>query len=422
MSRRTTWAVGIAALALTVAPAHAEGAAQLEAWRAQVRAAWFVPEPLPPLDVEAHGSFSPEPGVVVERVSYATQFGLRVPAIVYRPEKTRGKAPALIVVNGHGGDKYSWYAFYSGVLFARAGAVVLTYDPAGEGERNSERKSGTRTHDKIETPAVLGPRLGGLMMTDILQAVSYLAQRDEVDARRIGAMGYSMGSFILGVTAAVETRLHACVLVGGGNLDGPNGYWDNSKPMCQGEPYKALAFLGDRPAAIYALHAARGPTLMFNGLEDTTVAIPRHGEGHFRDMRTRAAALRGTEAGLFEAKFVPGTGHRPYFVTKPVVLWLEDKLDFPAWTRADIEAMPETHIAAWARERNVAMDTLYATEHREGGTRALGAGVPALSRDQLSVFAPEEWQRRKDRLVHDAWLRETRAQVAASGATRDRRN
>jgi hypothetical protein len=40
-----------------------------------------------------------------------------VPAILYRPKSPSGSGPALIVVNGHGGDKYSWYAFYSGVLY-----------------------------------------------------------------------------------------------------------------------------------------------------------------------------------------------------------------------------------------------------------------------------------------------------------------
>ena len=66
-----------------------------------------------------------------------------------------------------------------------------------------------------------------------------------------------MGSFVVARTGAVETRLRACVLAGGGNLDGPDGYWDRSKPMCQGVPYRSLAFLGDRPAALYALHADR---------------------------------------------------------------------------------------------------------------------------------------------------------------------
>ena len=255
-------------------------------WRTTIRDALFIPDPLPALAPKTHSRFEPASGVSAERVTYGTQFGMRVPAVLYLPRPLpASKIPALIVVNGHGGDKYSWYAFYAGILYARAGAAVLTYDPTGEGERNGERKSGTREHDDVEPPAELARRLGGLMVTDVMQAVSYLAQRPEVDSRRIGAAGYSMGSFVLALAGAVETRLRAAVLVGGGNLDGPDEYWDRSKPMCQGIPYQSLRALGDRPAIIYALHASRGPTLVFNGLEDDTVrheAAPEVGGGFGR--------------------------------------------------------------------------------------------------------------------------------------------
>src|SRR5438270_828074 len=177
--------------------------------RSQIRSTLFVPDPPPAPDPKSHGALEPEPGVA-ERVTYATQFGMRVPAILYRPKAYSGKLPAVIVVNGHGGDKYSWYAFYSGMLYARAGAVVLTYDPIGEGERNSQRKSGTRAHDKIVPPPEMGRRMSGLMVTDVMQAVSYLSQRADVDTKRIADMCYSMGSFVLFLACAVETRLHAC--------------------------------------------------------------------------------------------------------------------------------------------------------------------------------------------------------------------
>jgi pimeloyl-ACP methyl ester carboxylesterase len=100
-------------------------------------------------------------------------------------------------------------------------------------------------------------------------------------------MGYSMGSFVASITGAIDTRIRAAVLVGGGNLDGPGEYWDNAKPMCQGYPYQALAFLGDRAAVLYALHAGRGPTLIYNGLEDSVVNSPKTGPPFFADLRDR---------------------------------------------------------------------------------------------------------------------------------------
>lgn len=417
-NRRLNWAAQLAGIAYLAwgAISWAEAptvATQQEKLRSQIRTALFIPNPLPPLEAKTHGQFEPEEGVVAERVSYASQFGLRVPAILYRPKQPRGKIPALIVVNGHGGDKYSWYAFYSGILYARGGAAVLTFDPIGEGERHRERRSGTRAHDQKLEPRELAQRMGGLLVTDVMQAVSYLQSRPEVDPHRIGAMGYSLGSFIVALTGAVDPRLRACVLTGGGNLDGPDGYWDRSKPMCQGIPYQALHFLGDRPAALYALHACRGPTLICNGLADSVVGIPNHnhGEAFFKDLQERTAHRKGGREGVFEFQLIPDVSHRPFFVTRLVVLWLQRQLGLPNWTDAALASMPETHILRWATAHGVPLDRLYATEEREGGTRALGEDVPALSRQTLSVFRPEEWEREKSRLIYESWVEAARAQV-----------
>ncbi len=148
-----------------------------------------------------------------------------------------------MIVNGHSGDKASWYAFYSGVLYAKAGAVVVTYDPVGEYERNSNRDSDTKAHDTFVPGPEMPQRMGGQMITDVMQAVGYLAQRPDVDPTRIGVAGYSMGSFHAGIAGALDPRIHALILSGGGNFDGPGGYWDSSsKVMCQAGPYHALGF------------------------------------------------------------------------------------------------------------------------------------------------------------------------------------
>ncbi len=379
-----------------------------ESLRAKIRANFFVPEPLPPLNPVMQRHFEPAPGVTAEAVTYSTQFGTRVPAILYlpkpKPETPTGRIPGFIVVNGHGGDKYSWYSFYTGVLYARAGAAVLTYDQAGEGERNANRKSGTRAHDRLKGDDVLARRLAGLMITDVIQAISYLSSRPEVDEQRIGAAGYSLGSFVLALTGAVETRLRACVLVGGGNLEGVDGYWDNSKPMCQVQPYRSLRFLGDRGVVIYALHASRGPTLIYNGLADSVVAMDRHGRAFFADLRGRTVQMHGGHDDVFDTGFVEGASHRPYFLTRPVALWLEKHLDLPNWTPESLAEMPITHISQWAQKHNIPMDRLYAAEDREGGTPALGDEMPGFQREDLSVFTPEQWRLHKHELILETWV------------------
>lgn len=389
----------------------AQAAPGVSEQRAQIRANFFVPDPLPALEPKTHHRFAPAPGVAAEAVTYATQLGMRVPGILYLPDPLpRGKKiPAFIVVNGHGGDKYAWYSYFTGIAYARAGMAVLTYDQAGEGERSASRKSGTRDHDKLKGDEVLARRLAGLMITDVMQAVSFLAARPEVDATRIGAGGYSLGSFVLALAGSVEPRLRACVLVGGGNLDEPDGYWDRSKPMCQGGPYRSLAFLGDRAAALYVLHAARGPLLIWNGRVDTVVNMPKTQDAFFDDLRARVVARRGSAEGVFEYGFTPEGSHRPYWLTRPVALWLEKQLDFPHWDEAAIRALADTPILEWAQQTGVAMDKLYATEEREGGTRAMGHDVPGYARESLSVFTPAEWEKNKATLTFDAWTERARS-------------
>jgi len=386
-----------------------ERAAREDRWRREIRRQIFVPDVLPPLEAKTWSSFSPVEGVAAERVTYRTADGMIVPAIIYRPEHPGGKIPGIVVVNGHGGDKFSWYAFYSGMMFARAGAMVVTYDPIGEGERNIDRKSHAGSHDKIVDALEWGQRLAGLMQVDAMQAVSYLVSRPEVDPKRIAMVGYSMGAFIAGITGAVDTRIHAVILSGGGVFDGPGGYYDMNPLPCQSPPYKALSVLGDRGAVLYALNEARGPMLVMNGDHDTVMDMEHHPPEWFESVRQRAIALRGTDKNMFTTILYPGASHRTSWVTRDGVLWLEQQLHFPNWSAAEILKMPTTHISDWAKANYVDIASNYMREDREGGLDAVGTGFPGILREDLMVLADAQWQAMKDRLTYETWAAKTLA-------------
>lgn len=387
--------------------------------REQIEATLHIPDPLPAPRAIDYGQFTPAPGVAADRVSYTTAYGLRVPAIVYHPAgATIVRHPALIVVNGHGGDKSSWYAYWTGILYARAGALVLTYDPIGEYERNKDRRSHTDQHDQYIPPGDMGRRMGGLMVTDALQAAHYLAGRTDVDPKRIAVLGFSMGSFVSALACAVDTHVHACVLAGGGDLDGPGGYWDSSKKlMCQAIPYRSLKFLGDRGAAIFALNAKRGPTLVYNGSDDRVVDIPHHGPDFFADLRKRTVAELGDSKNVFAYEFAPGGGHRPYFVTKPVALWLERELKFPDWTDKQIKAMPVTNIGGWEMKNGLRKQISAKYEQNEGGTTALGAKIPAVPRSELYAVPLVVWESQKESYIYETWVARAKAAVASEQAS-----
>jgi hypothetical protein len=183
--------------------------------------------------------------------------------------------------------------------------------------------------------------------------------------------------------------------------------------MCQAIPYKSLMFLGDRGAVLYDLHALRGGTFIFNGTADGVVTSEAEGpQAFFEDLRKRTIAIHGSEKNVFEFGFEPGAGHRPYFVTRPVALWLQRQLHFPNRTEADIAAMPETHIGEWAREQRVYIEPAYATEVREAGVRALGSGIPGIAREQLNALPLDRWERDKDRFVYESWIAKAKVLVS----------
>jgi dienelactone hydrolase len=407
---------GVAALLLTTV-AFAAGPAsskQVDAWRQDMHRALFIPDPLPRPEVETYATEEITPGVTIEKVSYRTGYGLRVPAVIYRPtHRPHRRMPAIVVVNGHGGDKSSWYAYYTGVLYAKAGAVVLTYDPIGEGERSDDHKDFTSEHDHvILTPASMPARMGGLMITDAMQAVSTLADRHDVDAHRIAVLGFSMGSFISSLTGAADPRIHALLLVGGGDLDGPGGYWESSHAvMCQSGPYKALSILGDRPAVLFTLNARRGDTFILNGTNDTVVDIPHHGPDFFAELHSRVVALNGGDRGVFTTYFDPGASHRPSWVMPVAAKWLNDELKFPNWRHRNVDQLPTMTIGAWAQKVGFVLNKSSSREDRDAGMHALQADVPLLKAEKLDVLSRDQWERRKEEFVYASWVK--RATAAA---------
>jgi dienelactone hydrolase len=383
---------------------------QFEHWRQQIRGALFIADPLPDLAPRSYGSFSPARGVVAKRVTYETSYGMRVPAIVYRPLNRGARLPGLVIVNGHSGDKTSWYAFYAGILYARAGAVVVTYDPIGEDERNSDRKSETNVHDTFEPGLEMPARMGGQFVTDILQAVSYLAGRADVDPKRIAVAAYSMGSFHAAIAGAIDTRIRALVLSGGGNLEGPGDYWARStKVMCQSGPSKALDFLPERGAILYALNQRRGSTLIINGTEDPVIVSVHTEEPFFAKLRERTAAITGSSEGLFETEWIAGAGHRPNFVTRQAALWLQHQLHFPNWTDAEIESMGEVHVSQWSARTGAHVGAKFQTELSEYGVRALGTDIPNVPREELQAVPSDEWLDHKDGYTWESWVIRARA-------------
>jgi dienelactone hydrolase len=140
-----------------------------------------------------------------------------VPAYLAKPRNMKGPAPAILFNHSHGGGydigklelingrKYLQPEPYAKTL-TDLGYVVLCIDHWVFGERN-----GTTEGDAFKQMLWQGRVLWGMMVYDSLRALDWLCDRPEVDAKRIGTLGISMGSTMAWWAAALDERLMVTV-------------------------------------------------------------------------------------------------------------------------------------------------------------------------------------------------------------------
>jgi dienelactone hydrolase len=206
-----------------------------------------------------------------ETVVFNTTPAFRVPAFVLIPKNLKGKAPAIVDLHSHGG----MYVFgkekvvdlgknhpamtayhqqnYDGrptaTALVRRGYVVITIDAFGFGDRrvvlDADRKKYGADRSKYtvddvknlnqqcrskEATLVKGLTFAGATWTgvvawDDMRTVDYLVSRPEVDAKRIGCLGISMGGYRALYLAALDERIRAGCVV---------GFMSSVRPMLRG--------------------------------------------------------------------------------------------------------------------------------------------------------------------------------------------
>jgi len=193
---------------------------------------------------------------IEEYLTFQTTPDLRVPAYVLIPKNASFPAPGIVVLHDHGGA-YVWgkekvvaidnehaalsefkKGLYEGTSIAnelvRRGYVVIAIDMFYWGERrmlldddpSSYREPQTMSSEEVQafnrrssqneqlvarslmTAGITWP---GVVLWDDLRTVDYLASRPEVDRRRLGCVGLSVGGYRSFVLAALDPRIKAAV-------------------------------------------------------------------------------------------------------------------------------------------------------------------------------------------------------------------
>jgi dienelactone hydrolase len=164
----------------------------------------FYPLPVKtPLNPEITGILE-RPGYRIEKLIFESRPGCFVTGNLYLPEKIKQPAPAVLAPCGHSqiGKAEPLYQEFCQRL-AKAGLVVLIYDPFNQGERDqyfklpskeTVRQSCTWAHNMMgKQLELVGEWFGTWRLWDGIRALDYLLSRPEVDKTRIGITGNSGG-------------------------------------------------------------------------------------------------------------------------------------------------------------------------------------------------------------------------------------
>jgi dienelactone hydrolase len=198
-------------------------------------------------------------GYVEEYLTFQTTPDLRVPAFVLVP-KAKLPAPGIVALHDHGGF-YLWgkeklvaqpgehpaltefrRELYGGRSIAeelaRLGYVVIAIDMFYWGERRMlldddppefrerppdmprdridafNRRSGQNEQLIARSLYTAGISWPGVMLWDDIRTLDYLASRPEVDPKRLGCVGLSVGGYRSFLLAALDERIQAAVDVG----------------------------------------------------------------------------------------------------------------------------------------------------------------------------------------------------------------
>jgi dienelactone hydrolase len=165
---------------------------------------------------------------VVEKFQFDNGAGATVPGYLLLPKNLRGKAPAILYCHWHGGEyeigkEELFQAKHTpeppGPALVKRGFVVVAIDAYCFGERNGRgpggpaEKGGAGEMTASKFNLWVGRTLWGMILRDDLMALDYLASRPEVDARRIGVTGMSMGATRSWWLMALDERIQTGVAV-----------------------------------------------------------------------------------------------------------------------------------------------------------------------------------------------------------------
>ncbi|NLJ67576.1 MAG: dienelactone hydrolase [Clostridiales bacterium] len=174
------------------------------------------------------------PDYLMQRVVYAGDVDLPIPAYLLKPKNASGKLPAVVACHGHGygsreivglnpdGTDNTGEPSYQknfALELMRKGFIVIVPELLGFGDRrlkeDLDKEPNESSCHMISTYLLMmGKTMAGFRVNDVMRSIDYLETREDVDPDRIGTMGISGGGLVCSFAAALDTRIKAAVVSG----------------------------------------------------------------------------------------------------------------------------------------------------------------------------------------------------------------
>lgn len=165
---------------------------------------------------QEYGTMNLAGGVRMVKLTYATEPGILIPAVLYLPPGA-GRKPAVILTHGRGKTATRELA----LARVKAGEVVLSLDLRGMGEtttvsmdRRTDWQRYFGDYESAMTAILLNHPLPAMRAEDISAAVSLLSERADVDPARISVYGIEAGSVPALYAMALDNRIASATLDG----------------------------------------------------------------------------------------------------------------------------------------------------------------------------------------------------------------
>jgi predicted esterase len=148
-----------------------------------------------------------ENGQLQIRFSFAADVSQRVPGLLMKSSTSNGRRPVVIALHGTGGDKEGQLPLLAEL--ARKGFLAVAIDGRYHGERAPSRQENSDYHNAILHAYRSGTEHPFFYDTawDIMRLIDYLETREDVDAQRIGVIGFSKGGIETYLAAAADERI-----------------------------------------------------------------------------------------------------------------------------------------------------------------------------------------------------------------------